>query len=250
VSDLNDYVILQVQPDPSEEPSADRQGGRTDIDQFIYRASHDLRGPLATMRGLVNLLKLRKDETEIDRLIELIDIHAQKLDDRLFQLFYFSSAQAPVASNGDVVSASQLDGHLRETVSVHGGDRQVTLHPVICRGLNPHLPAQPLTSILDNIVLYLLGASSAQIWVEIEGEVSKLRLTLMGEGSITPAKIRRAIRQPSFVYQDLLAYPLLMNYYAAQKSIQYVRGHLTTTFLADDRQRIDITIPRELDANE
>ncbi len=36
-----------------------------DLDQFIYHASHDLRSPLTTLLGLVNLIKMEKPSTQI-----------------------------------------------------------------------------------------------------------------------------------------------------------------------------------------
>jgi signal transduction histidine kinase len=60
------------------------------IDNFVYRAAHDLRGPLATMLGLINLLKIRKDDSEVNRFIDMIEMHGTKLDERLHQVVYIS----------------------------------------------------------------------------------------------------------------------------------------------------------------
>ena len=62
------------------------------LDNFIYRAAHDIRGPLATMQGLINLLKIRPDDREVDGFVELLHTHARKLDERLSQLVHLAQA--------------------------------------------------------------------------------------------------------------------------------------------------------------
>ncbi|MEM6269890.1 MAG: two-component regulator propeller domain-containing protein [Bacteroidota bacterium] len=52
-----------------------------ELDNFVYRASHDLKGPLASILGLVNIasIDLGEDETA-RRYLQLIDQAARKLD--------------------------------------------------------------------------------------------------------------------------------------------------------------------------
>lgn len=68
------------------------------LENFIYRSSHDLCGPVATIRGLVNLSRIRKNDAEVDMLFEYISQHAEILNTRLRELerwaeFYDSRSQ-------------------------------------------------------------------------------------------------------------------------------------------------------------
>lgn len=51
-----------------------------ELKTFIYRASHDLRGPLSSMKGLINVAKIESEPLQITKLIELMDSSAEKLD--------------------------------------------------------------------------------------------------------------------------------------------------------------------------
>ncbi|HEX8515915.1 MAG TPA: hybrid sensor histidine kinase/response regulator [Bacteroidia bacterium] len=51
-----------------------------ELKTFIYRASHDLRGPLSSMRGLINLAKFEKDTNQLSKVIGLMDTSAERLD--------------------------------------------------------------------------------------------------------------------------------------------------------------------------
>jgi signal transduction histidine kinase len=51
-----------------------------ELKTFIYRASHDLRGPLSSMKGLINMAKVDSDPIQLSKLIGLMDTSADKLD--------------------------------------------------------------------------------------------------------------------------------------------------------------------------
>lgn len=52
----------------------------TELDQFAYRISHDLRAPLSSILGLINVYSLSKDPEEKEQVISLIKGRVQKLD--------------------------------------------------------------------------------------------------------------------------------------------------------------------------
>lgn len=52
-----------------------------ELDNYVYKVSHDLRAPLASVLGLINLLKLENDHDAIEKYIQLIDNRVHKLDD-------------------------------------------------------------------------------------------------------------------------------------------------------------------------
>ncbi|MCW3082710.1 MAG: hybrid sensor histidine kinase/response regulator [Bacteroidetes bacterium] len=56
-----------------------------ELKTFIYRASHDIRGPLSSMKGLINVAKLEKGD-DLNSLIKMMDVSAEKLDKILIDL--------------------------------------------------------------------------------------------------------------------------------------------------------------------
>jgi PAS domain S-box-containing protein len=51
-----------------------------ELDNFVYKVSHDLRAPLASILGLINLTKLEETKDEQDYYIELMEGQVNKLD--------------------------------------------------------------------------------------------------------------------------------------------------------------------------
>jgi len=58
-----------------------------ELKTFIYRASHDIRGPLSSMKGLINIAKIDQGVgNDLSRLIHMMDNSAEKLDKILVDL--------------------------------------------------------------------------------------------------------------------------------------------------------------------
>ncbi len=51
-----------------------------ELNNFMYKVSHDLRSPLLTIKGLINLLRLEKDKDVLDNYIGMIESRVNKLD--------------------------------------------------------------------------------------------------------------------------------------------------------------------------
>ncbi|MBC7391568.1 MAG: PAS-domain containing protein, partial [Opitutaceae bacterium] len=58
----------------------------SELDTFIYRASHDIKGPLARLRGICNVAKLTVTDSESSEYFNMLDHESKKLDSILGKL--------------------------------------------------------------------------------------------------------------------------------------------------------------------
>jgi PAS domain S-box-containing protein len=162
--------------------------------------AHEIRNPLASLRGLAELLG--RDIGADDHRRRYVDTMLQSIDrlNRLIEdLLLFS---APRSTEGEELDIS---GAVKETVSLarHGlGDRAVALHvvsaagrPVIVRGNR-----ERLIQVLTNIVLNATQATpdGGVVTVRTEQRSEYATVAIHNTGSYIPPNVRRQLFVPFF----------------------------------------------------
>jgi signal transduction histidine kinase len=256
ISDINGYIILKVKL--KEDNSALKKElftRKRELDTFIYRTAHDLRGPLATIKGLVNLLKIRQSDVEVDALTGLIEVHAEKLDDRLFKLLYLANDNSRYDQRSGCIDFDVLKEALVKTLEDNCQlDRGI---------ISFQAPANELCEVNDKAIvrlvrhalLYIIGLPVAaatgvhklEIFVACDVQDRKLQVTFNARGFHTNDEIRRAMQQPTSLYNDLLSHPLLFNYYVANKEATLLSGDLRVEFLNNSHQIVGISVPLDVE---
>ncbi|MDX2301500.1 MAG: PAS domain S-box protein [Microscillaceae bacterium] len=61
-----------------------------ELDQFVYKTSHDLRSPLSSVLGIVNLMKIDKDPERLIEYIDRIESSILRLDDFIQSMLNYS----------------------------------------------------------------------------------------------------------------------------------------------------------------
>lgn len=60
-----------------------------ELDRFVYSASHDLRAPLMSVKGLLNMIKIDIDKTKLDHYLNLIEGSVNKLDNFITDIIHY-----------------------------------------------------------------------------------------------------------------------------------------------------------------
>jgi len=252
ISDINGYIILKIRlTEDNSFLKKELFTKKNELDSFIYRTAHDLRGPLATIKGLVNLLKIRKDNMEVDELTALIDVHANKLDDRLFKLLYLADVNRIPENSRGVISFSLLEATLKKTITDNCQlDKTVfrfnaPQHDV--HGVNEYNVSQ----LVSNMLLYIISLPVASvtkvneiiIGIDVAVNHNRLDIIIKADGFLTTDRIQKAVRQPTSLYNDLLSYPFLFNYYVAQKEVMHLNALFKIDFHNERKQVLQLSIP-------
>ena len=61
-----------------------------ELDRFVYSASHDLRAPISSLLGLIEVARLEKDPASIQNLLDMQKRSLQKLDKFIFDIVSYS----------------------------------------------------------------------------------------------------------------------------------------------------------------
>jgi hypothetical protein len=249
ISDINDIAILKVKPmNDSEVLNKQLETSRNELDEFVYRTTHDLRGPLATMRGLINLMKLEHATTteSMKYLIQLLDSHSQTLDERLFNLSYLAESAHPktVDQNLDcAVIESTLRSSLEENVAINGVDFNFISPSQIFKVSN----AQLTISMLNQILLHLISlptGSEAKLVYTVEDEGPHVRVVITADGFLSNYQVRKAVSQSEALYTNVITYSNLINFFAAMKNADRLRASLRVDYIFEMSQQISVLIPK------
>ena len=159
-----------------------------DLDTFIYRASHDLRGPIARLKGLAQVAALQGRESPIFTYIDKMNIAAVRMDRVLKKLILVREMPATD------VELTELD--LRELIPSLVADLEtqedigkfaVTVNggPETCRTDRTRL-AVALENVFENAWFYRKDANSETVDVAVDirekdGNV-EISVTDQGEG--------------------------------------------------------------------
>jgi len=257
ISEINGYIVLKVKlAENNLYLKKELLTQKREVDSFIYRTAHDLRGPLATIKGLINLLKIRKSNQEVDDLTAMIELHAKKLDDRLFKLLYLASANSLPDNSKSFITFSTLKNTLKKVL-----EDNCELDNVLFRftapthdlnGIHEHCVSQ----LISNIFFYIISLPVASVSIETEVAIEIdfailvhcLDVKIKATGFLTSEEIRHAIEQPTSLYQDLLIHPLLFNYYVAKKKATQINADFSILFFSETEQVLQLSIPMNTEA--
>ena len=252
ISDINGYIVLKVKPE------GDGSGLRNELykkkrelDSFIYRAAYDLRGPLATIKGLVSLLKIRKSDVEMDQIAGLLESHTEKLDDRLFKLVYMANDNGQYKGGKGCIDFRLLKDSLVKTLKDNRQLKRTTIafetpEKEVC-----HVNDVAIARMVRHTFLHIVGiplataseTDEARVDMEFEVENETLNICIDATGFITSDQIRNAILQPTSLYNDLLAHPLLLNYYVAHREAVSLGASFRVNFHGAGHQVINVAVP-------
>lgn len=123
-----------------------------ELKTFVFRASHDLKGPVSSIRGLVNLAKEnRNDREKISRFIELMDTSISKLNLVLNEL-----VQVAYVKEGTIALTSVLLDDFVQTIfndyQTHDDFENIIITIDISKKLKIETDPILLESILRNLI--------------------------------------------------------------------------------------------------
>lgn len=249
ISNINGYIILRLrEAEEFQKVNKEIDAERIELDNFIYRTAHDLRGPLATMLGLINLYKMKNDEFEVDHLIKLIDHQASELDEKLFNLVYLAKADQSMRQLTHVLNVRCLEMHLRTIVEKNGFadilDFQVHASEDKIEGVNEELG----TSLLENILHFILNLPKTDnknhqiiFFISVADEVAEVKVIARGFG--INEQSYNVIHHSNSVYGDMLTHPELVNYFAALKIALRLKASIYMNITNDADHEIITSLP-------
>lgn len=155
-----------------------------ELDQFIYHASHELRGPLATMLGVVNLIEFDKSSDSLGNYCNILKERINGLDNLLKSIVAISLNNKEAVVDDSIIWQDVVPSVLREFSSAHA---KVVTSFIIEQTSPFHNDLNRIRIILKNLIANAVKyanptASTSTVTIKVVSGPEFARITIKDNG--------------------------------------------------------------------
>lgn len=87
---LQDITARKLSEQKILQQNEELKKANDELDRFVYSASHDLKSPLSSLLGLINILSLTKDSNEVELLIKMMRERVKSMEHFIREITFYS----------------------------------------------------------------------------------------------------------------------------------------------------------------
>jgi len=125
------------------------QKANAELDRFVYSASHDLRAPLSSLLGLIEVAKL--DHASVDRYLDMMKTKIHDLEDFIKEIISYSR-NARVEVKRQPVNLKQTVEEVTEALTFSVGNPDICIENVVPTDMVLHTDGLRLKIVLSNLI--------------------------------------------------------------------------------------------------
>lgn len=220
-----------------------------ELDQFVYKASHDLRSPIARMQGLVQVAQMEKDPSTVFDYLDKVDDIARDMDNMLSKLLainvinidklHFKEIHFPELTQKVVSDAEANNMDSPVEVQVHIGE----VKGFFC---DPRLLEIILGNLLENALLFYryISEEAPVASIDIAKRENYLRIIVQDNGiGINEDFIGKA--SSMFFKGTERSKGNGLGLYAVQKAVDKLNGSMEIESEQGDYTKVVVRVPFE-----
>ena len=215
-----------------------------ELNTLIYRASHDLRGPVSTISGLVNVANIRVQDPESISFFTMINTSVLKLDQILKKLFLVSEIKQSDLTL-EVLNVRQMIQTVLDGLSLEIEQKQVEVSldadPDYIFNMDAKLFETIVKNVLDNTLIYGRKHGSI-VKITVWQEEGTLFLSIWDNGKGIKAEHVEKVFDMFYKASDLSKGNGL-GLYIAKKAVVLMGGQIQIKSVENEFTQVDISIP-------
>lgn len=122
-----------------------------ELDRFVYSVSHDLRSPLSSILGLINIARLTQDRQELDEILSMIKGRVNSQDHFIREIIDYSR-NARTETTIEPINLWQLTDEVILSLKYHGDADKLEFRNHVPEDLIIHSDRIRLRVIMSNLV--------------------------------------------------------------------------------------------------
>lgn len=203
---------------------------KKEMDQFIYKASHDLKGPLVSIIGLSRLAKLEVKEDTALKYFEMMNETAQKLNNTLLTLLNIAVSERISTEQSEI----NFDDLISKTITSLTVELNLKVsYRIMNKSTKPHFTNAPLLrsiihNLLDNSLKYARPDTLCKIVVTVEDIHKGFIMSFKDNGTGIPKQLYGKIFDMFFRGTNKPAGSGL-GLYIVKKNLERLNGQITVS---------------------
>lgn len=253
ISDINGYVILKIRNLQEIKKLYEQlEQKNLELDHFLYRSSHDLRGPLATIKGLASLAQMDNDLQNVKSYIEKIQSFSQQLDDTLRNIQYLADSKNFSYENEGLMNFDKVGYNLKNAVAQYAFRDEVDFQfKVENIDYNLYFNETLLMGMLKDFLIYTLAlpriSSLKTFHILITCKESNLNINIHQKGFELSRDLANHLSSPDFFCTEVLKDSNLVRFYNAKRFVEKHEGHVSFHVISLHEQQVRFVLPNRIE---
>ncbi|MBI2967721.1 MAG: response regulator [Bacteroidetes bacterium] len=215
-----------------------------ELDTFIYRASHDLRGPLASLLGLMNVAKMEIADPVSQKYFTMISESTQRMDSMLSDLVKITKISQGVTTAKEI-NVEVMIGEILKSLSFleefKGIDFRVNVSATLLS--DPDLLLGILQNLIDNSIRYRKeNFPDSYIDISVIPAGTGVMITVRDNGQGIPPDIQPKIFD-MFFRGNLKSSGTGLGLYIVKTTIDKLRGTIAVESVQDEWTKFSVFLP-------
>lgn len=167
-----------------------------ELETFLYHSSHDLRGPISSMLGLIELSKLEKSADQLDVYSDYLQATIIKLERTLQKLMQRHLIQRSKVSHEPIDKSSfihLLENNLKEIPSFRSQDLELHINPDLQLSTDKSMLSIILTNLLENAFFFSEKAENKKVILTIHSIEGSTVISVEDRGAGVKDDLRKKI---------------------------------------------------------
>jgi PAS domain S-box-containing protein len=206
-----------------------------ELDSFVYRASHDLKAPLNSLMGLINIMGTENEDPSVQNYLRMMNKSVVKLDTFIRDLADFSRNARMELERGRIDWHSLINETLDNLKFMENADRVEKLVTVNCQGdffSDPVRLGIVLNNLVSNAIKYQ-NLKRQDAWVKIEVDSRDQHAIIrISDNGIGISEEHQSKVFNLFFRASIQSYGSGMGMYIVKNAVERLRGtiHLESVY--------------------
>lgn len=216
-----------------------------ELDTFVYKASHDLKGPLASLIGVTNIARLDLTDPMSVKYMEMISDSAQKLNFTLSNLLEVTKIKYMDAEVKEVdfkILVEKVMAPLQKRIE----QEQITIKLSIQQPYpffsDPFLISTFLQNLLDNAIMYKTTHTAAFVAIDIIDKQGSVEIMVTDNGQGIEKSVQSKVFD-MFFRHNLQAKGSGLGLYIVKNCVEKLNGALALLSEPEVGTEVKITLP-------